>query len=192
MQIPQAEAFVAAIGAFSGNSVTARFDRDPALDASFPDTAERRQVTVMFADLVGSTALSTRMDPEDLRELISAYRKCVAETVRHWHASPRSAVGFLIHAATMDTARLGARRNLTMPGVAVTVGEQIEALRAAAGEAAVKLIRRERDPVIERIVAGWPTNFDASRARDLGFKSEETFGQIIRAYLEDENVVAHR
>ena len=115
----------------------------------------------------------------------------VAETVRHWHASPRSAVGFLIHAATMEAAQLGARRNLTMPGVAVTVGEQIEALRAAAGEAAVKLIRRERDPVIERIVAGWPTNFDASRARALGFKSEETFGQIIRAYLEDENVVAN-
>jgi class 3 adenylate cyclase len=46
------------------------------------DTAERRQVTVMFSDLVGSTALSTRMDPEDLREVISAYQKCVAETVR--------------------------------------------------------------------------------------------------------------
>jgi class 3 adenylate cyclase len=43
--------------------------------------AERRQVTVMFADLVGSTALSARMDPEDLREVISAYQKCVAETV---------------------------------------------------------------------------------------------------------------
>ncbi|MFL6832529.1 MAG: AAA family ATPase [Xanthobacteraceae bacterium] len=47
------------------------------------DTAERRQVTVMFSDLVGSTALSVRMDPEDLREVISAYQKCVAETVRH-------------------------------------------------------------------------------------------------------------
>jgi class 3 adenylate cyclase/predicted ATPase len=46
------------------------------------DAAERRQVTVMFSDLVGSTALSTRMDPEDLREVISAYQKCVAETVR--------------------------------------------------------------------------------------------------------------
>jgi hypothetical protein len=45
------------------------------------DTAERRQVTVMFCDLVGSTALSARMDPEDLREVISAYQKCVAETV---------------------------------------------------------------------------------------------------------------
>ena len=48
------------------------------------DTAERRQVTVMFSDLVGSTALSARMDPEDLREIISAYQKCVAETVRRF------------------------------------------------------------------------------------------------------------
>src|ERR1700733_2917613 len=45
------------------------------------DTAERRQVTVMFSDVVGSTALSARMDPEDLREVISAYQKCVADTV---------------------------------------------------------------------------------------------------------------
>jgi hypothetical protein len=48
------------------------------------DTAERRQVTVMFNDLVGSTALAARMDPEDLREVISAYQKCVAETVRRF------------------------------------------------------------------------------------------------------------
>ena len=48
------------------------------------DAAERRQVTVMFADLVGSTALSARMDPEDLREVISAYQKCVAETVKRF------------------------------------------------------------------------------------------------------------
>ena len=52
-----------------------------AVDTSRRDTAERRQVTVMFSDLVGSTALSARMDPEDLREVISAYQKCVAETV---------------------------------------------------------------------------------------------------------------
>ena len=50
-------------------------------EASPRDTAERRQVTVMFSDLVGSTALSARMDPEDLREVISAYQKCVAHTV---------------------------------------------------------------------------------------------------------------
>jgi class 3 adenylate cyclase len=48
------------------------------------DTAERRQVTVMFSDLVGSTALSARMDPEDLRDVISAYQKCVADTVQRF------------------------------------------------------------------------------------------------------------
>ena len=52
--------------------------------ASPEDRAERRQVTVMFSDLVGSTALSARMDPEDLREVISAYQKCVAETVQRF------------------------------------------------------------------------------------------------------------
>jgi class 3 adenylate cyclase len=46
------------------------------------ETAERRQVTVMFSDLVGSTALSARMDPEDLREVILSYQKCVADTVQ--------------------------------------------------------------------------------------------------------------
>jgi class 3 adenylate cyclase/predicted ATPase len=56
----------------------------PGFESSRRDEAERRQVTVMFADLVGSTALSTGMDPEDLREIISAYQKCVAETVRHF------------------------------------------------------------------------------------------------------------
>jgi hypothetical protein len=53
-------------------------------DKAVNDTAERRQVTVMFSDLVGSTALSTRMDPEDLREVISAYQRCVADTVRRF------------------------------------------------------------------------------------------------------------
>ena len=57
-------------------------DAPLAIDKAAKDTAERRQVTVMFSDLVGSTALSARMDPEDLREVISAYQKCVAETVR--------------------------------------------------------------------------------------------------------------
>jgi predicted ATPase/class 3 adenylate cyclase len=57
---------------------------DATVEKSPSDTAERRQITVMFSDLVGSTALSARMDPEDLRELISAYQKCVAETVRRF------------------------------------------------------------------------------------------------------------
>jgi nucleoside-diphosphate-sugar epimerase len=104
----------------------------------------------------------------------------------HWHASPRAAVGFLIHAATIDGARIGPRRNLTMPGVAVTVAEQIEALRRVAGEGVVARIRREPDPTIERIVAGWPRRFDARRATELGFKAEASFDEIIRIHIEDE------
>src|SRR5258707_11751033 len=58
----------------------------------------------------------------------------VSEDVRHWHATPRSAVGFLLHAATMDSAAVGPRRNLSMPGLSATVGEQNEALKRVAGE----------------------------------------------------------
>ncbi len=110
----------------------------------------------------------------------------VGEDVRHWFASPRSAVGFFTHAATMDTSLIGPRRNLTMPGLSSTVGEEIEALRRVAGDRAVSLIRREPDPVIAGIVAGWPTNFDASRAMKLGFRAETTFDEIIRIHIEDE------
>jgi nucleoside-diphosphate-sugar epimerase len=110
----------------------------------------------------------------------------VAETVRHWFASPRAAVGFLMHAAQLDTAKLGTRRNLSMPGVSATVGEQIEALRRVAGAGAVKLIRREPDPAIERIVSGWPQNFDAGRALALGFRADPSFDEIIRIHLQDE------
>jgi nucleoside-diphosphate-sugar epimerase len=110
----------------------------------------------------------------------------VSDQVRHWHASPRSAVGFLIHAATMDTASIGSRRALTMPGLSCTVAEQIEALRKVAGENVVKRIRRETDPVIDGIVAGWPRNFDPQRALALGFKAEANFEEIIRVHIEDE------
>ena len=110
----------------------------------------------------------------------------VSEEVRHWHASPRAAVGFLIHAATMDLRPLGARRTLTMPGLSATVGEQIAALRKVAGEKAVALIRRAPDPIIGAMVSGWPQNFAADRALALGFRTESSFDEIIRIYIEDE------
>jgi D-erythronate 2-dehydrogenase len=111
----------------------------------------------------------------------------VSEDVRHWHASPRSTVGFLLHAATMDTAVAGARRNLTMPGLSATVGEQIAALKRVAGDKVAARIKREPDPFIMGIVAGWPRNFDAQRAVQLGFTTaEKTFDDIIRIHIEDE------
>ena len=110
----------------------------------------------------------------------------VNDTVRHWFASPRAAVGFLIRAAEMDLSVLGARRTLTLPGLSCTVADQIEALRRVAGDRAVALISHMPDPVIARIVDGWPQRFDAARAIALGFSAEESFDVIIHSHIKDE------
>ncbi len=110
----------------------------------------------------------------------------VEDGVTHWHASPRAAVGFLIHAAGLNSEQLGPRINLTLPGVGCTVAEQIAALRRIAGDKVVARIRREPDPLVSRIVAGWPRRFDPRRAVALGFKAEASFDEIIRVHIEDE------
>jgi nucleoside-diphosphate-sugar epimerase len=110
----------------------------------------------------------------------------VEDSVLHWHASPRAAVGFLIHAAGLDAKKLGPRINLTMPGVCCTVGEQVAALRRIAGDKVVARIRRAPDPLVAGIVAGWPSRFDPVRALALGFRAEASFDDIIRAHIEDE------
>lgn len=123
-----------------------------------------------------------------LREPLSGLEAVlpVSRDVRHWFASPRAAIGFLIHAAEMDTSKLGWRRSLSAPGLSATVGEEIEALRRVAGEKAVALIKEVPDPKIISMVDGWPKNFDARRAESLGFKAEKTMDEIIRAHIEDE------
>jgi D-erythronate 2-dehydrogenase len=110
----------------------------------------------------------------------------VSTSVRHWHASPRAAVGYFLHAARIDGDALGDRRCLTMPGVSVTVAEQIEALRAVGGDEVLRLIRSEPDERVMRIVSGWPQRFDARRALALGFRADESFAEIVRVHVEDE------
>ena len=110
----------------------------------------------------------------------------VDDNVRHWHASPRTAVGMLIHAAELDLSGLGARRTLNMPGVSCTVAEQIDALKNVAGANVAKLIKRVPDETIMKIVAGWPGRFEPKRAVNLGFKADQTFDDIIRVHIEDE------
>jgi nucleoside-diphosphate-sugar epimerase len=110
----------------------------------------------------------------------------VDDNVLHWHASPRSAVGFLVHAAGLKADVLGSRINLNMPGVCCTVGEQIAALRRIAGDEVVARIRRVPDPLIAGIVAGWPSRFDPRRALALGFTVERSFDEIIRVHIEDD------
>ena len=110
----------------------------------------------------------------------------VSKDVRHWHATPRSAAGFLVHAAEIDTVNLNSRITLNMPGLSVTVQEQIEALERVAGSDVVKLIKHQSDPIIEKIVSGWARDFETKRSIDLGFKAESNFDEIIKIYIEDD------
>jgi nucleoside-diphosphate-sugar epimerase len=110
----------------------------------------------------------------------------VPDTVRHTHASPRAAAGFLVHAASLTRAQLGDRVNLTMPGISCTVAEQIESLKRIAGAKVAARIRREPDETISRIVAGWPHRFDARRAAALGFRAEASFDEIVRIHVDEE------
>jgi nucleoside-diphosphate-sugar epimerase len=110
----------------------------------------------------------------------------VADTVVHTHASPRSAVGFLIHAAGLPREAIEPHVNLTMPGVCCTVAGQIEALRRVAGDKVAARIRREPDELIMRIVSGWPQRLEGKRARALGFQVEDSFDQIIRVHIDED------
>ena len=112
----------------------------------------------------------------------------VPDTVRHWHASPRAAAGFLTHAAGLDTDLLKGRRALNLPGVSCTVAEQIEALREVAGSDVVARIKPKPDAAIMKIVEGWPRDFEPERALELGFKAEQNFKEIIEIYIEDDMV----
>ena len=73
-----------------------------------------------------------------------------------------------------------------MPGVCCTVAEQIESLRRIAGDKVAARIRREPDPLIMRIVSGWSERIEAKRARELGFKAESSFDDIVRIHIDDE------
>ena len=110
----------------------------------------------------------------------------VSTDVRHWHASPRSAVRFLRHAENLNRNSLTFNGALNMPGLSCTVEEQIEALRSIAGNQVVKLIEPDPDEKIIEIVKGWPQNFDTKIALDLGFSAEGSFEDIIQIYIDDD------
>jgi len=109
-------------------------------------------------------------------------------SIRHWHASPRAAANFLIHAALMDNSTLQNRRSLNLPGVSCTVEEQIDALRSVAGQKVVDLIIFKKDENIQKMVSSWPKNFSPQKALDLGFKAEINFEEIINIHIADELV----
>lgn len=110
----------------------------------------------------------------------------VEDTVRHWFASPRAAVGFMLHAATLSSEQLGQRCVLNLPGLSVTVAEQLESLERVVGTDALKLVTRVPDESIRKIVKNWAQSIAAEHAIQLGFTAEHSFDDIVRVYLEDE------
>ena len=112
----------------------------------------------------------------------------VSKDVSMVFASPRSAVGFLVHAAQLDTAQLGTRRSTMMPGVHATIGDEIEALRRVAGEKVVSYIKEVPvDSFAQQMVDAWNfPAFPATRARSLGFTCESSFDELIHLHIESE------
>jgi nucleoside-diphosphate-sugar epimerase len=110
----------------------------------------------------------------------------VAEDFAVWICSPRQAIAWFLHAATMPTAPLGLDRGINPPGLRATVGAMLAALEAVGGAEAVARVRREPDPAIEAIVAGWPAAFTAERARRLGFSEQEGLEAVVHAFIEDD------
>jgi nucleoside-diphosphate-sugar epimerase len=110
----------------------------------------------------------------------------VSPDLRIWLLSPRYAIESLIAGHDLHSSALGLNKSINLPGVAVSVGEMIEALRKVAGEKVVSLISIEPDPKVEAIVRSWPGSWDSTRAAALGLKSDPNFESIVKAYIEDE------
>ena len=110
----------------------------------------------------------------------------VPEDFALWIASPRAATDWLSHACTLEGAALGLDRGVNPPGLSVTVGEMLAALRAVAGEEAARLVARVEDREVADIVGTWPARFDDARARRLGFRAHESLEALVRGFLEDD------
>ena len=100
--------------------------------------------------------------------------------------SPRRVVDALIRAFELPPEAFGMTRMLTLPGITVSIGAMVDALEQVAGERVAARVKWQPDTTIQRIVAGWPTAFDARRARAMGFQADPDFASIVRAHIEDE------
>ncbi len=110
----------------------------------------------------------------------------VAPQTPMWLLSPRHAIDSLIHGHDIDGSLFGSSRALSLPGLATTVQDMVAALERVAGPEVAQRIRWQQDPAVIRIVNSWPGNFVTTRANAMGFKHDESFDDIIRAYIEDE------
>lgn len=109
----------------------------------------------------------------------------VPQETAMWVASPRAIVGMFLHALKLAPNDWGWHRSINLPGFVVTMTEALATLREVGGEAAAALVRYQPDPQVQKLVSTWAARFDTARATAMGFKADSDFGQIVRAYVED-------
>ncbi|MBU66734.1 MAG: NAD-dependent epimerase [Cupriavidus sp.] len=112
----------------------------------------------------------------------------VAPDTALWLLSPRGAIQALVNGIELDGARLGNRRVVNLPGLSVTAAQMVEALRRVAGDAVADRVSWQREPRVENIVGTWPAAWDVTRAKALGFESDASFDDVIRAYAQDAGI----
>lgn len=109
----------------------------------------------------------------------------VPEETAMWVASPRTIVGMFLHALELPPKAWGWNRSVNLPGFVVTMTDALAKLREVGGEEAVRLVRYQPDAQVQKLVSTWAARFDTARAKSMGFEADSDFGQIVRAYVED-------
>jgi nucleoside-diphosphate-sugar epimerase len=110
----------------------------------------------------------------------------VGADTRLWLLSPRRAIEALIAGCELDASALPDRRPINLPGVSVSAGEMVQALRQAAGDEVANRVRWQADDKVERIVGSWPGCWDTARAERLGLQGDGSFADIVQVYMADE------
>jgi nucleoside-diphosphate-sugar epimerase len=110
----------------------------------------------------------------------------VGPEARMWVISPRAVIDNLIIGHDAPAAAFDGARAVNVPGLCVSVGEMVEALREVAGAEVAAHVRWQRDPVIDRMVSTWPARFAAARGLALGMHGDRDFAAIVRAYIDDD------
>jgi len=110
----------------------------------------------------------------------------VSADTKVWLLSPKRVVDNFIHAAELPASKWGRNRSLNLPGITTTVKEMIDQLKEVAGPEKADLINWEPDAFIQSIVLTWPPQFKTKRALELGFQRDQSFREVIKAFIEDE------
>jgi nucleoside-diphosphate-sugar epimerase len=153
----------------------------------FLDAVSLRLPTVMVRPGRPNKAASSFVSAVVREPLLGLATDCpVPAEFAVWICSPRSAMEWFLHAATMDTSAMGTDRGINPPGRSATVAQLLDALEIVAGRTAREKVGFAFDRDVFDIVVGWPAAFAATRARRLGFIEQESLEDLVRAFIEDD------